>query len=193
MRTSETLFLLLVAAVAGARLLELRLAERNRRALQARGGIEAGASHYPWMVALHALFLACAPLEVLVLRRPFRPLLAAAMLALLLAAMTLRYAAIRALGERWTTRILVVPGLAPVTAGPYRWLRHPNYLAVGLEILALPLVHGAWLTAALFSGLNLLLLRTRIRAEERALGELSPYGASFASTPRFLPGRARVE
>ena len=188
MATSEILFLLLVAAVALGRLAELRLAERHRRALLAQGGVEAGAAHYPWMVALHALFLAAAPLEVVFLNRPFRPLLAAAMLCLLALAMTLRYAAIAALGERWTTRILVVPGLAPVTRGPYRFLRHPNYVAVALEFLALPLVHGAWATAIVFSAANALLLRVRIRAEERALAENGPYAAQFASTPRFVPG-----
>jgi methyltransferase len=188
MRTSETLYLLLVGAVALARLAELRLAERNRRTLVAQGAIEAGAAHYPWMVALHALFLAAAPLEVLLLRRPFRPLLGIAMLVLLAAAMTLRYAAIATLGGRWTTRILVVPGLPPVASGPYRFLRHPNYVAVVLEMAALPLVHGAWWTACVFSLANLLLLRVRIHTEERALTVAGPYASRFAATPRFVPG-----
>jgi methyltransferase len=188
MRTSEILFLTLVAAVALARLAELRLAARNRRALLAQGGVEVGAGHYPWMVALHALFLLAAPLEVVLLRRPFRPLLAGAMLVVLAAAMALRYAAIVTLGGRWTTRIVVVPGLPPVVGGPYRFLRHPNYVAVVLEMAALPLVHGAWSTAAVFSAANLLLLRVRIRAEERALAEAGPYASRFAATPRFVPG-----
>ena len=188
MRTSEILYLLLVGAVALARLVELRLAQRNRRALVAQGGIEVGAAHYPWMVALHALFLTAAPLEVVLLHRPFRPFLAAAMLVLLAAAMTLRYAAITTLGQRWTTRILVIPGLPPVVSGPYRFLRHPNYVAVVLEMAALPLVHGAWWTATVFSLANLLLLRVRIRAEERALAEAGPYASRFAATPRFVPG-----
>jgi methyltransferase len=188
MRASEIFFLMLIAAVAAGRLFELRLAERHRRALLARGGIEAGAALYPWMVTLHALFLVAAPLEVVGLRRPFRPVLAAIMLAILAGAVALRVAAIRALGERWTTRVLVVPGLAPVVAGPYRRMRHPNYVAVALEFAALPLVHGAWLTAAVFSAANALVLWARIRAEERALAALSPYAAAFAATPRFVPG-----
>ncbi len=188
MRSSEILFLLLVAAVAAARLVELRLSERNRRALLAQGGVEAGAGHYPWMVALHALFLLASALEVVLLRRPLRPFLAALMLALVAGAIALRYGAIRALGERWTTRVLVVPGAAPVVRGPYRFIRHPNYLAVAVEIFALPLVHGAWLTALVFSLANAGLLGVRIRAEERALAALGPYQASFAATPRFLPG-----
>jgi methyltransferase len=188
MPSSQTLFLLLVAAVAVARLLELRLSARHRRALIAAGGVEAGAGHYPWMVAMHALFLLAAPLEVVLLRRPLRPLLALSMLALVAGATALRYAAIRALGGRWTTRVVVVPGSAPVVRGPYRFIRHPNYLAVAVEIVALPLVHGAWLTALVFSLANAWLLRLRIAAEERALAALGPYAARFAATPRFLPG-----
>lgn len=188
MRASEIGFLCLVAAVAIARLAELRLAAGNRRRALERGGIESGQGHYPWMVLLHALFLVAAPLEVVLLERPWRPGLGIAMLAVLGGAMALRYAAIRALGQRWTTRIVVVPGEPPVASGPYRHLRHPNYLAVCLEILALPLVHGAWWTALAFSAANAALLHRRIRAEERALGQLDGYAERFASTPRLLPG-----
>lgn len=188
MRVSEIFFLLLIAAVAAGRLFELRLAERHRRALVERGGVEAGAALYPWMVTLHVLFLIAAPLEVVGLQRPFRPLLAAAMLTAFAGAVALRIAAIRALGERWTTRVVVVPNVAPVVAGPYRVIRHPNYVAVVLEFAALPLVHGAWLTALVFSAANAIVLWARIRAEERALAALSPYAAAFAATPRFVPG-----
>ncbi|HSK74829.1 MAG TPA: isoprenylcysteine carboxylmethyltransferase family protein, partial [Thermoanaerobaculia bacterium] len=89
---------------------------------------------------------------------------------------------------RWTTRIVVLPGVAPVTGGPYRFLRHPNYLAVILEILALPLVHTAWITALVFSLANALLLRVRIRAEEEGLARLSDYEAAFSGRPRLVPG-----
>ena len=105
---------------------------------------------------------------------------------MVLAAQALRYWAIATLGWRWNTRIVVVPGAAPVTAGPYRWVRHPNYVAVIAEMLALPLVHGAWLTAAVFSLGNALLLRVRIRAEEQALG--TSWQQAFAGRPRFVPG-----
>jgi methyltransferase len=179
---------LLVAAVAAGRLVELRIAERHRRSLLARGGVEAGAGHYPWMVALHTAFLIACPLEVWLLDRPFVPGLAAVMLALLVLAVALRWWVIATLGERWTTRILLLPGAAPVTGGPYRVLRHPNYLAVVTEIAALPLVHTAWLTALLFSALNAWLLRVRIRAEEAALAGTSDYAAVFADRPRIIPG-----
>jgi methyltransferase len=100
----------------------------------------------------------------------------------------LRYWAIFTLGERWNVRILVLPNAAPVTRGPYRWVRHPNYVAVVMEILLVPLVHGAWLTAAAFTVANAVVLRIRIRAEEAALGP--GYAAAFAGRPRFIPGSA---
>jgi methyltransferase len=188
---SRLLYTLLVGGVAIQRLLELRLAQRNRRALLARGAVEAAPGHYPAMVALHTVFLAACPLEVWWLRRPLLPLLAAAMAILLAAAAALRLWAIATLGGRWTTRILCLPGAPPVTGGPYRYLRHPNYLAVVIEMAALPLLHGAWLTAAGFSAANAALLRVRIRAEEAALGGCSDYGAAFAGRARLLPGAGR--
>lgn len=183
----------LVAAVAVGRVIELRIAERHRRSLLARGGVEAGAGHYPWMVALHTAFLLACPLEVWLQDRPFLPVLAAAMLVLLALAVALRWWVIAALGERWTTRILILPGTSPVTGGPYRFLRHPNYLAVVTEIAVLPLVHTAWTTALGFSMLNAWMLRVRIRAEEAALGGASDYQAAFAGRPRLLPGGPRPE
>lgn len=187
---SRLLYTLLVAAVAAGRLVELRVAEQHRQNLRSRGAVEAGAGHYPWMVALHTAFLISCPLEVWLLDRPFIPGLGAVMLALVLAAAALRWWVIATLGMRWTTRILVLPGAPPVTAGPYRLLRHPNYLAVVTEIAALPLVHTAWTTALIYSMLNAWILRVRIRAEEAALAGASSYEAAFADRPRLLPGRA---
>jgi len=169
MPDTRLLYSLLVAAVAAGRLVELRIAERHRRSLLARGGVEAGAGHYPWMVALHSAFLVAGPAEVWLLGRPFVPWLAAAAIVLLGAAVVLRWWVITTLGERWTTRILVLPGAPLISGGPFRFLRHPNYLAVATEIAALPLVHTAWMTALAFSLLNAWLLRVRIRAEEAAL------------------------
>lgn len=166
---SRVLYTALVLAVAAARLAELRLASRNRRRLLARGAVEAGAGHYPVMVALHAAWLAACPAEVWLLRRPLVPPLAAAMLVLLAGAMALRYWVIRTLGDRWTTRILVLPDAPRIESGPFRHLRHPNYLAVALEVLALPLVHTAWITAAVSTAANAALMAVRIPAEERAL------------------------
>ena len=140
---SRTLFTALVVLAAVGRLLELRIANRNRRLLLARGGIEFGQGHYPWMVALHTVWLISCVAEVWLLDWPFIPWLGVTALAIFLAAFALRYWVISTLGERWTTRIVCLPGVAPITGGPYRWLRHPNYLAVILEIASLPLVHTA--------------------------------------------------
>ncbi len=166
---SRYLYLGLILLVIFQRLTELRLAKRNERLARAAGAVETGAGHYPWMVAIHSLFLTSCVLEVWLLDRPAVRRAAGAMLLLLAIATALRYWAISTLGERWTTRILVRPGLPLVTGGPYRWLRHPNYLAVVIEVAALPLVHGAWLTAVVFSVANAALLAVRIRAENAAL------------------------
>jgi len=162
----------LVALVVVARGVELAVSERNRRWSLARGGVESGAGHSPVMVALHTGLLVGAVVEVLVLDRPFLPWLGWPMLALLVASHALRWWCISTLGKQWCTRIVVVPGLPAVTSGPYRFLRHPNYLAVVLEGIALPLVHTAWITAAVFTVANAALLRVRIAAEERALRSL---------------------
>ena len=184
---SRALYALLVAAVGLERLFELWLTRRNLGRSRRRGGVEAGRGHYPAMVLLHVLFLAACPAEVFLLERPFRPALAAAMLVLLGGSMALRYWAIATLGERWTTRVVVEPGAPAVATGPYRIVRHPNYLAVVVEGLALPLVHGAWLTAAGFTLGNALLLAVRIRVEEAALERHADYAARLGDRGRFLP------
>jgi methyltransferase len=162
----------LVAAVVVARGVELAVSERNRRWSLAQGGVESGAGHYPVMVLLHTGLLVGAVVEVLAFDRPFLPWLGWPMLALLVASHRLRWWCIHSLGRQWCTRIVVVPGLSAVTSGPYRFLRHPNYLAVVLEGVALPLVHTAWVTAAVFTVANAALLRVRILAEEQALRSL---------------------
>lgn len=186
---TRVLYTLLIALVAAGRLFELRIAKRNLRSLLARGGVEVAPGHYRWMVLLHTAFLASCPLEAWLLGRPFLPGLGIPMLLLAFLAAGLRYWVIRTLDGRWTTRIVVLPGVPPVTGGPYRLLRHPNYLAVIMEVLALPLVHTAWLTALVFSLLNAALLRVRIRAEEAGLSRASGYDEAFADRPRLLPGR----
>ena len=188
MSDTRVLYTVLVALVALGRLAELRVAARNRRRLLAQGGVEVAPEHYPWMVGLHTAFLVSCPVEVWLLDRPFVPLLAGSMLFLLIVAAAVRWWVISTLDGRWTTRIVVLPGVPPVTGGPYRFLRHPNYLAVILEILSLPLIHTAWLTALVFSLSNAWLLRVRIRAEEAGLSRVSGYEAAFADRPRLIPG-----
>lgn len=170
--SSVAWYLVLVLAVVVARLVELRVAQRHLRSALDAGGVEHGREHYPFMVALHTAFLVGCVAEVVILDRPFIPVLGYSMLVLLVAAHALRWWCIRSLGNRWTTRIVVLPGRAPVDRGPYRFLRHPNYVAVALEVVALPLVHTAWITALVFTVLNaVLLLGFRIPTEERALEE----------------------
>lgn len=168
-------FLGLVVLVGCARLVELRVAAHHLAWARARGGVERGAGHYPVMVVLHLALLVGAPVEVWLADRPFVPGLAVAMLLLLVAAHALRWWCIRSLGMQWNTRVVVVPGLPLVAQGPYRyrWLRHPNYVAVVVEGIALPLVHGAWLTALLFTVADLVLLAWRVRVEEQALAEIA--------------------
>ncbi|MFE3165328.1 isoprenylcysteine carboxyl methyltransferase family protein [Streptomyces sp. NPDC059224] len=170
---------LLVAAVAAERVAELAVARRNERWSTAHGATEAGQGHYPAMVALHTALLIACPAEVWLAGRPFVPALAWPTLAVLVAAQALRWWCIATLGPRWNTRVIVVPGLPPVTSGPYRWrwLRHPNYVAVVAEGAALPLVRTAWVTAAMFTALNAALLTVRIRCEDQALAAASTTAA----------------
>jgi methyltransferase len=167
-----TLLVLGVALVATQRLLELVLSRRNERRVQARGAVERGREHYPLMVALHALWIASTLVEG-ILRGPEVPALWPVPLALFLLAQALRYWAVFSLGESWNTRILVVPDAKLVRRGPYKYLDHPNYVVVVVEILAFPLIFGAWVTALVFTALNAALLYVRIREEDRALDELS--------------------
>ncbi len=185
---TRVLYTVLIGMVAAGRLVELRIAARNLRALLCRGGVEAAPEHYRWMVLLHTAFLIACPLEVWLLDRPFLPALGLPMLVLALLAAALRWWVISTLHGRWTTRIVCLLGTPPVTSGPYRLLRHPNYLAVIVEMFALPLIHTAWLTAGIFSALNAVILRVRIRAEEDALARLSDYDEVFAGRPRLFPG-----
>lgn len=166
-------YLTLIAAIAVERLAELVVSKRNLAWSLARGGTEYGFGHYPFMVVLHVGLLVGCALEPLLLDRPFLPALGWPMLAVVLAAQGLRWWCIVTLGPQWNTRVIVIPGAERVVAGPYRWLSHPNYVAVVVEGFALPLVHTAWLTAAVFTVLNALLLRTRLRVENTALASLS--------------------
>ncbi|MFB6657025.1 isoprenylcysteine carboxyl methyltransferase family protein [Streptomyces microflavus] len=166
----------LVLAVAVERLAELVVARRNTRWSLARGGTEAGSAHYPAMVVLHTALLAGCLAEVHLADRPFLPAVGWTMVAVVVAAQLLRWWCITTLGPRWNTRVIVVPGLPLVSGGPYRRLRHPNYVAVAAEGIALPLVHGAWVTALVFTLLNGVLMAVRIRCEDEALARLPAAG-----------------
>ena len=169
------LYTILVLATGVERIAELVVSTRNARWSFARGGVEFGRGHFPLMVALHTgLLLACLA-EVWFGNRPFIPWLGWPMLALVLASQALRWWCIAVLGPRWNTRVIIVKDLPLVARGPYRWLKHPNYIAVVVEGFALPLVHTAWITALVFTVLNaVLLLAVRIPVENRALATVVP-------------------
>ena len=162
-------YVVLIAAVAVERLAELVISKRNLGWARARGGREHGFGHYPFMVVLHTgLLVACLSEAA---HRSFIPALGWPMIAVVVLAQALRWWCIAVLGPRWNTRVIVVPGLPLVERGPYRWLRHPNYVAVVLEGIALPLVHSAWITAVAFTVVNAGLLRVRISSENAALAQ----------------------
>ena len=170
---TRLLFAVFVAALGLQRLFELRLSRQNERRILLNGGREHTPETYRWIVTLHAAWFAAMLLEVFAGRRKFRPQLAALAFPLFAAGQALRLTAIRTLGWRWSTRVMTVPGPAgaPVQHGIYRYIRHPNYMGVQLEILAAPLLHSAYVTSAVFGVANALLLRDRIQREEQALEE----------------------
>ncbi|MEO6115161.1 MAG: isoprenylcysteine carboxylmethyltransferase family protein [Pseudolysinimonas sp.] len=176
---SVTLFTALVLVTGIERIVELVISARNARWAFERGGIESNRRQLPWMIALHVGMLLGALAEVWLLGRPFLAWLGWPMLAITLASQVARYWIILSLGRQWNTRVVVVPGMPLVTGGPYRWpqLRHPNYVVVAIEGIALPLVHTAWITALVFTVLNaVLLLGFRIPAENRALAGAARIG-----------------
>ena len=160
-------YVVLVVLVGFERVAELVVSLRNASWSFAQGGVESGRGHYPFMVTLHTGLLAGCLVEAA--HRPFVPGLGWTMLVIVLLSQGLRWWCITVLGRQWNTRVIVVPGLHLVARGPYRWLHHPNYVAVVAEGIALPLVHTAWLTALVFTVLNIPLLAVRIRTEEAAL------------------------
>jgi methyltransferase len=170
-------FTALIAIVAVERLIELAVSKRNLRWSRAHGGVEFGHSHYPFMVALHVFLLVGSLVEVWVWQRPLIPVLSMTMLVLVVGSQALRWWCIATLGRRWNTLVVIVPGMPRVTGGPYRWLAHPNYVAVVIEGVALPMVGFAWVTAVIFTLLNIPLLMIRLRVENEALARL-PAAAS---------------
>jgi methyltransferase len=173
--TSLVAFTVLVGLVGLERVAELVVSKRNAAWAMARGGVEEGRGHYPVMVVLHTGFLVAMLVEAWVVQPDVPAALAWSMLALVVAAQALRWWCIATLGRRWNTRVIVVPGLPLVSSGPYRWFSHPNYVAVVVEGVALPMVHAAWVTALVFTVANAFLLRVRLRVENTALA-LAPAG-----------------
>jgi methyltransferase len=163
-------YYLLILAIGVERLAELIVSKRNARWAFGRGGKEFGRNHYPVMVTIHTALLVGCVVEVWALHRPFLPWLGWPMLVVVALSQVLRWWCVTTLGHRWNTLVIVVPEAPLIRRGPYRFLHHPNYVAVVAEGVALPLVHTAWLTAVCFTVANALLLAVRIRVENAALG-----------------------
>lgn len=163
------LYLGLLVLLAIERVAELAISRRNAVWSLEQGGIEYGGEHFIYMKLLHTGFFVACALEVVLLERPFIPILGIPMLGVALVAQAIRYWAILTLGKRWNVRVIVVPGLPAISSGPYRYLKHPNYLAVVLEGFSIPLIHTAWMTAVAFTCLNAWMLSVRLRCENEAL------------------------
>jgi len=169
---SHQLYLGLIALTAIERLAELVRGRRPAAWSFERGGVEHGRGQWPFMVTLHTGFLIGCVTEVWVQQAPFIPELGWPMLAIAIGCQGLRWWCIRTLGKRWNHKVIVVPGMPHIQTGPYRWFSHPNYVAVVLEGIALPLIHTAVYTAVTFTVLNAILLTVRIRCENAALSTL---------------------
>src|ERR1700730_8058600 len=181
-------FLARLVAVAALRIVELQISRRHQASMIERGASKVAELRFGWMVALDTAVLMGAGLEVVFLRRPFIPLLAAVMFAIFLAANAVRWWVIRTLGEHWNVQVMDSTRLGVIVSGPFRFVRHPNYAAVFAEMLALPLIHAAWITALAGSLAHVVVLAQRLSTEERVLFSDPDYRAGMADKPRFLPG-----
>ena len=185
MVVSRRIYFGLLAVLVMERLFELWLSRRNKQRALSRGGVEVGTGQYRVMVAFHTLFIIACAVGATFRGLWFPPFLSVMAWVGEAGAQAIRYWSVAALGERWNTRIIVIPNTPPVMLGPYRYIRHPNYAAVVIEIACIPLIQGLLITAAVFSTANAILLAFRINLEERALGNL--YQTAFCERPRFIP------
>ncbi len=184
---SRVAYIVLLAAVGLGRLIEMGISRRNQRRLAARGIAKVPEPHFRWMIVLHLGVLVSAGLEVVLLQRPFIPGLALAMGLLFILANVLRWWVMTTLSEHWNIQVMDSARLGVISRGPYRWIRHPNYVAVFAELIALPLIYAAWLTA-MWGGIgHAWVLSRRLAVEEKVLLADPAYVATMASKPRFLP------
>ncbi len=170
--STQWIYAIFILATAIERVIELRVSNRNAAWSMQQGGKEYGQGHYPSMVILHTGFLFACVIEVFAFNRAFNPVLGFILLTIAAFCQGLRWWCISTLGHRWNTRVIIVPGLTRVNQGPYAYFSHPNYIAVITEGVVLPLIHGAWITAIIFTLLNAWLLTVRINVENKALNEM---------------------
>ena len=188
MELSVIAYLVLLVVVALLRLVELRISKKHQQEMVARGAAKVVDPRFRWMVLLHTAVIVGAAVEVVFLHRPFFPLLAAICFAIFLAANAVRWWVIRSLGEHWNVQVMNSTRLGVITSGPFRYVRHPNYAAVFVEMLALPLLHCAWITAGVGAVAHLLVLSRRIHTEEHVLFADERYREAMSGKARFLPG-----
>jgi methyltransferase len=180
-------YIALLVLVGLERLFEVGISSRNQRSMKEQGAQKIPEPHYPWLVLFHAAVLVAAGLEVLLLHRPLIPALAIPMAILFVLSNVLRWWVIRLLGGLWNVQVMDSSRLGFVTSGPYRWVRHPNYVGVVLEVFSLPMIHTAWITA-IFGTLGYLeILRRRIKTEDGVLMGNPAYRLAMGGKPRFLP------
>lgn len=180
-------YLALLALVGIGRLAELRISRRNQRQLEKQGVHKVAEPHFRLMVILHGGILIAAAAEVLILRRPFIPALAIPMGVLFVLANLLRWWVIRTLAGHWNVEVMASSRVGVMTSGPYRWIRHPNYVAVVVELFTLPMIHTAWITALAGTAANLVILRRRLAVEDGVLMADPVYRLTMGPKPRFLP------
>lgn len=180
-------YILLLVLVGIGRLVELGISRRNQRQLEKQGVRKIPEPHFRWMILLHGGVLVCAGAEVLFLHRPLISALAIAMGALFVAANLLRWWVIRTLAGHWNVEVMESSRVGVVSSGPYRWVRHPNYVAVVMEIFSLPMMHTAWITALAGTIADLEILRRRIKVEDGFLMSNPAYRLAMGGKPRFLP------
>jgi methyltransferase len=185
-------FIALLVLVGLLRLIEIGISRRNQRKLERQGATKVPDPSFRWMVVFHIGILAAAGAEVILLSRPFRSLLAITAGSMFLLAGGLRWWVIRVMAELWNIQVMDSADIGVVVEGPFRWIRHPNYAAVFLELLALPLIHGAWITALLGSIIHWSILRRRLKLEESVLMAKPAYIAAMGSKPRFIPSLFRT-
>lgn len=188
MGLSVYLYLALLVAVGVLRLVELRISRQHQERMLSQGAVRVPEPHFKWIVVVHTGVLVGAALEVVFLHSPFLPILAAAMFVVFFASNLMRLWVVRTLGNLWSVQVMDSTRIGVVTTGPFRFVRHPNYTGVILEMISLPLIHTAWITALATSVGYSIALSLRIRAEESVLMANAEYRAAMGHKPRFLPG-----
>jgi methyltransferase len=179
-------FLVFFSIVILQRLIELLIARKNEKWMKAQGAMEFGRNHYQYMVCMHIIFFTSLCIEKIALNREISSLWPF-LLVFFLLVQGIRIWVITSLGRFWNTKIIVLPNSEVVRKGPYRLIKHPNYLVVSVELIVLPLLFKAYATAILFTLLNMVILSIRIPQEEKALEMLTKYEESFQERNRFIP------